>query len=184
MEMAGVVTHTGANIIRVRAGQGGGACVLLRLAEVLCGPLFNPEFRFPFLLPKQTPLPFPLLAQNLRPPQRANELIQRIGRPLELDTDGIWCALPGSFPESFKFTSSAGKAFKLSYPCAVLNVMVARNNTNDQFAVRGGGRKRVGEVVAAWIQKKGRKEPGGAGAGVPGPRPKGPACQAAPLADP
>jgi len=22
--------------------------------------------------------------------------------PLELDTDGIWCALPGSFPENFK----------------------------------------------------------------------------------
>lgn len=34
--------------------------------------------------------------------QRANELIGQIGRPLELDTDGIWCALPGSFPETFK----------------------------------------------------------------------------------
>jgi DNA polymerase epsilon subunit 1 len=25
-----------------------------------------------------------------------------VGKPLELDTDGIWCALPGSFPEEFK----------------------------------------------------------------------------------
>lgn len=49
MEMAGVVTHTGANIIK-----------------------------------------------------RANQLIRQIGRPLELDTDGIWCALPKSFPEDFK----------------------------------------------------------------------------------
>jgi DNA polymerase epsilon subunit 1 len=49
MEMAGVVTHTGANIIK-----------------------------------------------------RANELISQLGRPLELDTDGIWCALPKSFPEDFK----------------------------------------------------------------------------------
>ena len=34
--------------------------------------------------------------------QKANELIQRIGVPLELDTDGIWCCLPSSFPENFK----------------------------------------------------------------------------------
>ncbi len=36
------------------------------------------------------------------PLQRANELIGQLGKPLELDTDGIWCALPGSFPEEFK----------------------------------------------------------------------------------
>ena len=49
MEMAGVVTHTGAGII-----------------------------------------------------QRACGMIEALGKPLELDTDGIWCALPGSFPEEFK----------------------------------------------------------------------------------
>ena len=27
----------------------------------------------------------------------------KLGRPLELDTDGIWCALPKSFPEDFTF---------------------------------------------------------------------------------
>lgn len=36
--------------------------------------------------------------------QKANELVQRIGVPLELDTDGIWCCLPSSFPENFKVT--------------------------------------------------------------------------------
>jgi hypothetical protein len=38
--------------------------------------------------------------------------------------------------------SKSGKVFKMSYPCAMLNVSVAENNTNDQFAVGGwvGGR--------------------------------------------
>lgn len=35
--------------------------------------------------------------------QNARLLVERIGKPLELDTDGIWCALPGSFPENFTF---------------------------------------------------------------------------------
>ena len=30
--------------------------------------------------------------------QMARELVERIGRPLELDTDGIWCMLPGDVP--------------------------------------------------------------------------------------
>ncbi|GFR41060.1 hypothetical protein Agub_g1687, partial [Astrephomene gubernaculifera] len=81
MEMAGVVTYTGANII-----------------------------------------------------QRANKLVLDLGRTLELDTDGIWCALPGSFPENYKFKNSKnGKEFKLSYPCCILNVMVAQHNTNSQY---------------------------------------------------
>ncbi len=36
--------------------------------------------------------------------QRAARLIEAIGKPLELDTDGIWCCLPASFPENFKVT--------------------------------------------------------------------------------
>ncbi|MFS7918083.1 putative DNA-directed DNA polymerase [Helianthus anomalus] len=35
--------------------------------------------------------------------QNAHSLIKKIGRPLELDTNGIWCALPESFPENFTF---------------------------------------------------------------------------------
>lgn len=34
--------------------------------------------------------------------QMARTLVERLGRPLELDTDGIWCILPGAFPENFK----------------------------------------------------------------------------------
>ncbi|KAL0812788.1 hypothetical protein Bca101_069231 [Brassica carinata] len=65
--------------------------------------------------------------------QNARLLIERIGRPLELDTDGIWCALPGSFPENFTFKTIDMKKFTISYPCVMLNVDVAKNNTNDQY---------------------------------------------------
>lgn len=34
--------------------------------------------------------------------QRAARLVEQLGVPLELDTDGIWCALPSTFPENFK----------------------------------------------------------------------------------
>ncbi|ESQ36065.1 hypothetical protein EUTSA_v10006524mg [Eutrema salsugineum] len=65
--------------------------------------------------------------------QNARLLIERIGKPLELDTDGIWCALPGSFPENFTFKTIDMKKFTISYPCVMLNVDVAKNNTNDQY---------------------------------------------------
>jgi DNA polymerase epsilon subunit 1 len=83
MEMAGVVTYTGANII-----------------------------------------------------QRARQLVEQLGKPLELDTDGIWCCLPKSFPENFepRRLSDGQRACVLSYPCIILNRMVAVHNTNDQYA--------------------------------------------------
>ncbi|GAB2274640.1 DNA polymerase epsilon catalytic subunit A [Dionaea muscipula] len=66
--------------------------------------------------------------------QNARLLVEKIGRPLELDTDGIWCVLPGSFPENFTFkTVDSKKKLTISYPCVMLNVDVARNNTNDQY---------------------------------------------------
>ncbi|PKA64815.1 DNA polymerase epsilon catalytic subunit A [Apostasia shenzhenica] len=66
--------------------------------------------------------------------QNARLLVEKIGRPLELDTDGIWCVLPGSFPENFTFKMrDEKKKFTISYPCIMLNVDVTRNNTNDQY---------------------------------------------------
>ncbi|CAM6102738.1 unnamed protein product [Calypogeia fissa] len=66
--------------------------------------------------------------------QSARVLVEQIGKPLELDTDGIWCCLPGSFPENFMFkTSDPKKKLPISYPCVMLNVDVAVNNTNDQY---------------------------------------------------
>ena len=33
-----------------------------------------------------------------------------------------------------QLTSKSGKDLKISYPCVMLNVMVAEKNTNDQYA--------------------------------------------------
>ncbi|XP_026406953.1 DNA polymerase epsilon catalytic subunit B-like [Papaver somniferum] len=68
--------------------------------------------------------------------QNARVLVEKIGRPLELDTGGIWCALPGSFPGELYLqnkTKDLKKKLTISYPCVMLNVDVARNNKNDQY---------------------------------------------------
>jgi len=43
-----------------------------------------------------------------------------------LDTDGIWCVLPNTFPENFVIKSTNEKKPKvtISYPGAMLNIMV------------------------------------------------------------
>lgn len=56
--------------------------------------------------------------------RKAREIIEKVGRPLELDTDGIWCILPSSFPENFTFNTKLEKKVTVSYPNAVLNLMV------------------------------------------------------------
>ncbi|KAF1314601.1 DNA polymerase epsilon catalytic subunit, partial [Globisporangium splendens] len=80
MEMAGIVTHTGSNIIT-----------------------------------------------------GARQLVEQIGRPLELDTDGIWAILPASFPETFSFKLNDGSSRSISYPCVMLNADVNAKFTNPQY---------------------------------------------------
>lgn len=65
--------------------------------------------------------------------QMAREIIEEVGRPLELDTDGIWCMLPGIFPENFDFKLASGKTYGISYPCSMLNHLVHQKFTNDQY---------------------------------------------------
>jgi DNA polymerase epsilon subunit 1 len=65
--------------------------------------------------------------------QMARALVDQVGRPLELDTDGIWCILPQSFPENFKFKLVNGKSYSISYPCTMLNHLVHEKFTNDQY---------------------------------------------------
>lgn len=66
---------------------------------------------------------------------KAREIIEKVGRPLELDTDGIWCILPGTFPQDFEILTNHAKKSKItvSYPNAVLNTMVKDHFTNDQY---------------------------------------------------
>jgi DNA polymerase epsilon subunit 1 len=65
--------------------------------------------------------------------QMARQLVERIGRPLELDTDGIWCILPAAFPENFAFSLKGGKKLPVSYPCVMLNHLVHAKFTNHQY---------------------------------------------------
>ena len=77
--------------------------------------------------------------------KQARELVEQIGRPLELDTDGIWCILPASFPTDFKLKyrtrvvdvngeeSEKFEDIKISYPCAMLNADVHARYTNHQY---------------------------------------------------
>ena len=65
--------------------------------------------------------------------QLARQRVEKIGRPLELDTDGIWCVLPASFPENFLFELKNGKSYSISYPCVMLNHLVHDKFTNHQY---------------------------------------------------
>ncbi|XP_015190647.1 PREDICTED: DNA polymerase epsilon catalytic subunit A isoform X2 [Polistes dominula] len=66
---------------------------------------------------------------------KAREIIEQVGRPLELDTDGIWCILPASFPDSViaHTTHEKKKKLTISYPNAILNYMVKEKFTNDVY---------------------------------------------------
>jgi DNA polymerase epsilon subunit 1 len=63
----------------------------------------------------------------------ARILVEQIGRPLELDTDGIWCILPGSFPDSYTFSMTDGSKLKVDYPCLMLNANVHEKFSNHQY---------------------------------------------------
>lgn len=69
-------------------------------------------------------------------------LIEDIGIPIELDTDGIWCMLPDLFPAVLDLTlksdpndegGSYSKTVELEYMTTVLNRMVEHKWTNDQY---------------------------------------------------
>lgn len=65
--------------------------------------------------------------------QMARSLVERIGRPLELDTDGIWCILPSTFPDRYSLKCKDGKKIHLEYPCSMLNYLVHQTYTNHQY---------------------------------------------------
>ncbi|SCU99256.1 LAME_0G02454g1_1 [Lachancea meyersii CBS 8951] len=65
--------------------------------------------------------------------QMARSVVEKIGRPLELDTDGIWCIIPQSFPDNYQFKLKNGKKLFLSYPCSMLNYKVHQKFTNHQY---------------------------------------------------
>ena len=67
--------------------------------------------------------------------KRTRQLIEQIGRPVELGTDGIWCVLPATFPENYELHTSDPSRLKVvvSYPCSLLNLIIKDHYTNDQY---------------------------------------------------
>lgn len=65
--------------------------------------------------------------------KRSNELVGKIGKPLELDTDGIWCALPKGFPETIELKFKSGSKYTFNFICTALNVRVHEEFRNDQY---------------------------------------------------
>jgi len=51
----------------------------------------------------------------------AKIFVDKVGKPLELDTDGIWGLLPLNFPENFVLKFDDDTTYTMSYPCSVLN---------------------------------------------------------------
>lgn len=65
--------------------------------------------------------------------QMARALIERFGRPLELDTDGIWCIIPQLFPDVFDIKMTDGLVLQLPYLCSMLNHLVHQKFTNHNY---------------------------------------------------
>ena len=63
----------------------------------------------------------------------SRSLIDQLGMPLELDTDGIWTLLPKGFPEEVKFTLNNGKTVQFSFPCTMCNVLIYDKFANRQY---------------------------------------------------
>jgi DNA polymerase epsilon subunit 1 len=65
--------------------------------------------------------------------QDARKLLVRIGKPLELDTDGVWTLLPQGFPENFTLNTKDGKKLTINYPCTMMNMLVYNKYLNPQY---------------------------------------------------
>lgn len=55
--------------------------------------------------------------------KRARSLIELVGVPLELDTDGIWSMLPHDFPSDFSFSYRGESKITFQYPAVMLNAL-------------------------------------------------------------
>lgn len=65
--------------------------------------------------------------------KQTRAIITGLGRPLELDTDGIWCALPDTFPMKQTFIMKNGDQKAFNFPCSMLNENVDNGFSNHQY---------------------------------------------------
>lgn len=69
--------------------------------------------------------------------KRSRMLIERIGKPLELDTDGIWCCLPTSFPDTYDLVLRTGgdktRKVRFNFLCSTLNARIHSEFSNHNY---------------------------------------------------
>ena len=65
--------------------------------------------------------------------KHAREIVEKIGQPLELDTDGIWCMLPKLFPDEYVLKTTKGKKLFFNFMNSYLNIMVKEDFVNPQY---------------------------------------------------
>lgn len=65
--------------------------------------------------------------------ENARDLLLKLGKPLELDTDGVWTLLPSGFPENFELKFKNGKTETLEYPCTICNLEIYDKFINNQY---------------------------------------------------
>ncbi|KAA8497716.1 DNA polymerase epsilon catalytic subunit A [Porphyridium purpureum] len=89
--------------------------------------------------------------------KQARELIERIGVALELDTDGIWCTIPASFPDSFELThATSGKKCTMSFLCTVFNYRVNQQFSNHQYqTLAENGKYKVSSECSIYFEVDG-----------------------------
>lgn len=62
----------------------------------------------------------------------ARRIVERVGIPLELDTDGIWCMLPDGFPMNVEYKMMDESILKVEqYTTTVFNSKTAKYFSND-----------------------------------------------------
>ncbi|KAF0723385.1 hypothetical protein Ae201684_017725 [Aphanomyces euteiches] len=87
--------------------------------------------------------------------KQARQLVEQLGRPLELDTDGIWAMLPASFPDKFKFKLKDGSTRSMEYPCVMLNAAVQENFTNHQYQDSANGQYQMRSECSIFFELDG-----------------------------
>lgn len=65
--------------------------------------------------------------------QESKKVMDALGKPLELDTDGIWTLLPKGFPEKFALKLENGKTLNFSFVCSLLNWTIYDKFKNNQY---------------------------------------------------
>lgn len=65
--------------------------------------------------------------------QEARNLFEKVGKPLELDTDGIWTLLPKGFPEKYQLKTKNGKNINFSFICSLINFLIYDKFKNTQY---------------------------------------------------